>query len=130
MPKPLCQICGFRKQGGLTETLSAVPSCINEMLLQSYEGMIRVFPAWPSDRDASFENLRAYGAFLVSSEKKKGVVRYIKIKSEKGRTCTIENPWMTKLLITENGKPITATVSENVYSFSTKAGGIYLLGPE
>ena len=116
--------------GGLTETLSAVPSCINEMLLQSYEGMIRVFPAWPSNKDASFENLRAYGAFLISSEKMKGVVRYIKIKSEKGRNCSVENPWMTRLSITENGKPITATVNENVYSFSTKAGSIYLLGPE
>jgi hypothetical protein len=115
------------QKGGLTETLSAVPSCINEMLLQSYEGLIRVFPAWPSEKNASFENLRTYGAFLVSSERKRGIVSHIRIKSEKGRICSIENPWATKLLITENGKPITAMVSGNVYSFSTKAGSIYLL---
>ena len=30
--------------GGGIETLAAVPLTINEMLLQSYEGIIRVFP--------------------------------------------------------------------------------------
>ncbi|MCX6226957.1 MAG: trehalose hydrolase, partial [Bacteroidia bacterium] len=81
------------QSGGLTETLSAVPSCINEMLLQGFEGMIRIFPAWPAGRDARFENLRTWGAFLVSSEQKNGIVQFIKITSEKGRDCAVENPW-------------------------------------
>ncbi len=79
--------------GGGIETLAAVPLTINEMLLQSYEGVIRVFPNWNSKKDASFENLRAYGAFLVSSTLKKGKVQGVAIVSEKGRVCKIENPW-------------------------------------
>jgi alpha-L-fucosidase 2 len=117
------------QSGGLTETLSAVPSCINEMLLQSYEGMIRLFPAWPAERDASFYNLRTYGAFLVSASKKGDVVQNVKIVSEKGRTCTFENPWPGKTpLITENGKPISASVNGNEFTFQTEARKEYSVG--
>ncbi|GAO44537.1 glycosyl hydrolase family 95 catalytic domain-containing protein [Flavihumibacter petaseus] len=115
-----------QQSGGLTETLSAVPSCINEMLLQSYEGMIRVFPAWPGE-NARFHHLRTYGAFLVSSEKQAGTVRQVTINSEKGRPCSVENPWNTALSVTEDGKPLIATVNGNVYTFPTKAGSTYQL---
>ncbi|TAN18319.1 MAG: trehalose hydrolase [Chitinophagaceae bacterium] len=81
------------QSGGGIESLSAIPSCINEMLLQGYEGIIRVFPDWPAHKDAQFEHLRTYGAFLVSSAMKDGKVKYIKIKSEAGRKCILENPW-------------------------------------
>lgn len=86
----------IEQAGGGIETLSAVPSCINEMLLQSYEGVIRVFPVWPKERDAVFRSLRAHGAFLVSSSCKNNEVEYVTLLSEKGRTCKIENPWGDK----------------------------------
>jgi hypothetical protein len=76
--------------------LSAVPSTINEMLLQSYEGVIRIFPNWNHSKDASFDHLRAYGAFLVSSRITNGRVEYVKLFSEKGRPCILENPWPGK----------------------------------
>ena len=78
--------------GGGVETSSTVPGAINEMLLQSYEGVLRVFPAWPKDRDARFGSLRAYGAFLVSSELVKGEVTELTIESEKGRTVRSRIP--------------------------------------
>ena len=116
------------QSGGVTETLGAIPSCINEMLLQSYEGMIRVFPAWPVSRDASFEDLRTYGAFLVSSAKKNGEVQYIKITSEKGRTCIVENPWNGKKpTVTEDGKPITPKINGDLITFPTQLDKIYLI---
>ena len=79
--------------GGGVETFSAVPSCINEMLMQSYEGVVRLFPTWPSNKDAKFHQLRAYGAFLISSELKAGQVEQVNILSEKGRPLQILNPW-------------------------------------
>ena len=79
--------------GGGIETFAAVPLTINEMLLQSYEDVIRVFPNWNSEKDASFENLRAYGAFLVTSTLKQGKIQGVTVISEKGRICKIENPW-------------------------------------
>ena len=58
---------------------------VNEMLLQSHEGVLRFFPCWPKDQDARFGSLRGVGAFLVSAELKNGTVAGVKIVSEKGR---------------------------------------------
>ena len=79
--------------GGGLETLAAVPLTINEMLLQSYEGVIRIFPNWNRNKSASFHKLRAYGAFVISSSLDKGKIEEVQICSEKGRDCILENPW-------------------------------------
>jgi len=78
------------------ENLSTIPNTINEMLCMGHGGVLRVFPVWPRNKDASFYSLRTYGAFLVSSELKEGEVQYVQIVSEKGKSCTIENPWPGK----------------------------------
>jgi len=75
------------------ENFSTVPNTINEMLCMGHGGVLRIFPVWPKDKDASFNNLRTYGAFLVSSELKNGKVSYVKIVSEKGKVCKLINPW-------------------------------------
>src|SRR6185369_9745759 len=79
--------------GGGTENIATVPACINEMLLQSNQGVIRPFSNWPKSVPARFDNLRAYGAFLVSAEFKGGEVRYVSLLSEKGRPAVVRNPW-------------------------------------
>lgn len=80
----------FRHHGGGIEHLTMVPATINEMLMQSHEGIIRIFPCWKKDDDASFENLRADGAFLVSAELKSGKVVSLKLKSLVGKKCTVQ----------------------------------------
>ena len=54
--------------GGGIESCGGIISAVDEMLMQSHEGVIRVFPVWPKEMPARFGNLRAYGAFLVSGE--------------------------------------------------------------
>ncbi len=116
------------QSGGFTETLSGVPSCINEMLLQGYEGIIRVFPNWLKDKDASFNNLRTHGAFLVSSQQKNGIVQYIKIVSEKGNKCVVENPWARGVIVTNAaGKKIKVDTDKTNFSFSTQASASYTI---
>lgn len=67
---------------------------MQEMLLQSYGGVIRVFPAIPSKwQTASFKSLRAEGAFLVSAELKGGKTHSVEIKSEKGGEVRLEDPF-------------------------------------
>ena len=88
---------GIESSGGLL--------AINEMLLQSHEGVLRLFPCWPRDRDARFGTLRAVGAFLVSAELKHEVVTAVRIVSEKGKSCTVQNPWPGRqVLLVRNGK--------------------------
>ena len=51
--------------GGLGAVVCTRPDAVvNECLMQSYKGTIRLFPNWPMENDAEFNNLRAAGAPL------------------------------------------------------------------
>jgi hypothetical protein len=71
----------------------AFASGVQEMLLQSHTGVIRVFPAVPASwKNGSFCDLRAMGAWLVSAKMENGVVSQITIRAEKGGTVRVANP--------------------------------------
>lgn len=74
-----------------------LPFVINECLMQSYDGVIRLFPNWPADKPASFSTLRAAGAFLVSAEFADGVVQRVEVVSEVGGVLRVMLPagWHT-----------------------------------
>jgi alpha-L-fucosidase 2 len=74
------------------ESMSVLATAINESLLQSYDGVLRVFPAFPSDRNGRF-TLHAEGGFVVSSEIKSGKVQWICIESRLGNICNLALPW-------------------------------------
>jgi alpha-L-fucosidase 2 len=66
---------------------------VHELLLQSHDGMVEVFPALPSTwRDVSFNNLRAEGAFLISAEMKHGVVKKVEVVTKKRGTIYLRLP--------------------------------------
>lgn len=72
----------------------AIPMVINECLLQSYNGELRLFPNWrPANGSAKFQTLRGVGAFLVSAEYRDGKVRWVRITSEAGQLLRVVNPW-------------------------------------
>lgn len=64
-----------------------------ELLLQSVDDIIRVFPAWPKEHDAKFVNLRAKGGFLVTAEQKAGRVTKLEVTSTVGGRLRVLNPW-------------------------------------
>ena len=113
MRQPLYYPCMMEFTG---EMLAAV----NEMLLQSCDSYIRIFPAlpngdpeterlwrngygqeeyadryneYPAWRDVRFDRLLARGAFEVSAALSGGEVAFIKIKSAKGGTAKITSPF-------------------------------------
>jgi hypothetical protein len=98
----------------------ALPVVINECLLQSYNGRIRLFPNWDKNTDAAFSTLRAVGAFLVSCKLSGGQIRELTILSEKGKPCTVVNPWGESATVTliRNGKP-AETLQGNLITFKT-----------
>ena len=87
---------------------------ILDMLLQSWGGTIRVFPACPDTwKDAAFYDLRSEGAFLVSAKRSGGKTLFIGIKSLAGEPCRIK---------TDLAEPI---VAEGVESSSVRhANGV------
>jgi hypothetical protein len=111
--------------GGGLEDASGIAATLNEMLMQSHEGVIRLFPVWPKRRDAAFYKLRAYGAFLVSSEYRDGCIHYAVIESEKGLDCTVQNPWATMVVFRND--TLIAETAEQRFTFETEAGKTYVL---
>lgn len=117
----------FRHHGGGIEHLTTVPATINEMLMQSFEGIIRLFPCWDKKSNASFENLRADGAFLVSAELKNEKVISLKIKSLKGRKCTVECDGIKSVIRETDNKKIDFTAEGNTVTFETEENETYIL---
>jgi alpha-L-fucosidase 2 len=117
--------------GPVIETpLSAVES-INYLLLQSWGGVIQVFPAVPSSwKNVSFQKLRTEGAFLVSARLVDGSFNSFEIHSEQGKTCTLKNPWSGKKVwvYNEAGKPVRTKQKGDLLIFPTQAGQTYRVG--
>ncbi|MEX2567571.1 MAG: glycoside hydrolase family 95-like protein [Cyclobacteriaceae bacterium] len=64
---------------------------LQNMLIQSWGGTIRVFPAMPTEEwsDATFHNLRAEGAFLVSAARRDNQTQWVRVKSLAGEPCVV-----------------------------------------
>lgn len=102
----------------MMEASGEMVAAVNEMLLQSYDGVIVVFPALPSGEseqelsigqydhdvankirtyekwsDCSFQGLLAVGAFEVSAELKNGRTTWVTIRSKAGSRAVIRNPF-------------------------------------
>ena len=69
---------------------------LQETLLQSHGGLLRILPAASPDWSGAFR-LRAEGGFLVSVEFAQGRARKVEISSLLGRECVLENPWPGRL---------------------------------
>ncbi len=117
----------FRHHGGGLEHLTTIPATVNEMLMQSYEGVIRLFPCWNKKSDASFRNLRADGAFLVSAEFKGGKITSLEIKSLKGRSCTVECDAVKSIVKTDDNTEIPFIKEGNKIIFETQTETEYKL---
>jgi len=73
------------------ETPLHAAQAMQEMLLQSWGGVIRVFPAVPAAwSEVAFDDLRAEGAILVSARREAGVTRWVRIESLAGEPCRVK----------------------------------------
>lgn len=90
---------GFTYRPFTLEGNFACASALQEMLLQSHTGVIRVFPALPESwQNASFSQMRAMGAYLVSATYRNGEVETIQITAEKGGRMKLFNPITRKVM--------------------------------
>jgi hypothetical protein len=120
----------IHESGGGVENLSTVVTTTDEMLLQSFMGKLRVFADWPMGTDARFGDLRAYGAFLVSSDVRSNVVQYVRIVSEAGGTFQLVNPWANQTLHAYRNGNDAGTLSGATVSMPTSIGDVVLIAPD
>ena len=85
---------------------------LNAMMLGTYGGVLRLFPAMPATLDARFHSLRAAGAFLVSAEQRGGNVAYAIIESLKGGTLRLASPFQPTVTIDEGSFRVIVRVRD------------------
>jgi alpha-L-fucosidase 2 len=96
---------------------------IQEMLIQSQNGVLRVFPAVPASwQAASFKNLRAEGALLVSAMRQGGQTKSVTVVAEKGGNVKILDPFDgRKVKSTANGV-VNIQFKNGFVEFKAKVG--------
>lgn len=117
------------RMGVWTENLS-LPAVINECLLQSYDGIIHLFPNTKNLGKASFRNLRAMGAFLISASWDGKAISAVSLLSEKGANARVVDPWPSRPAAVREqatGRQVPATRSDGVLAFETRPGQVYLV---
>lgn len=113
------------------EPMGIIGATLNEMLIQSHENKIRIFPAIPDKGFYAFK-LRTRDAFMVSSMRDTtGFIPEVEIESLQGNTCRLQNPWKYRVRITSSSaKVIKYNIDkDNVISFSTTKGELYSIIP-
>ena len=87
-------LSNYRSRAFTLEGNFAAAQAVHEMLLQSWGGRLRVFPALPAAwRDASFRDLRAEGGFAVSSEVRDGRVTRATVRATVDQDLRLADPF-------------------------------------
>jgi alpha-L-fucosidase 2 len=116
------------RMGVWTENLS-LPAVVNECMLQSYTGPIRLFPNTQNLGPARFRDLRAVGAFLISAAWDGKVVSGLEILSERGGNIRVVNPWgaESRVRVTASQKQVPVRLENGLIEFATSAGERYAI---
>ena len=113
----------WKAHGFYMSEQTAVAGLITEFLMQSVDGIIRIFPAWPVNRNAEFTRMRARGGFLVSAKQENGIIRDVRIESTAGGELKLVSPWPSIKVRYAGGKVVALSPdSKGIVSISTEKG--------
>ena len=104
-------------------------NAIQEMLLHTVQGKLTVFPAVPRawQNAASFKNMRAESAFLVSADMKQARITQVAIKSEKGAVLKLTNNIADEIIVTRAGQE--ERTKTNLLTLQTHPGETITIRP-
>jgi hypothetical protein len=100
---------------------------VNEVLLQSHNGLIRVLPAVSKSWSGIFR-LRAEGGFLVAADFADRTARLVEVESLLGRRCRIRNPWGDTCVV-RTAEGVVLRSDDSIVEFDTQPGHVYRLSP-
>jgi hypothetical protein len=121
-----------RGRNPVIETPLSAASATMDLLLQSWGGKIRVFPAVPATwAEAVFHKLRAVGGFVVSAERKNGKTAWIAIRSEAGEPCVLKvRDWSGPLTVLGSRDSSVVEIAPGEYRLSLQKGEEVVVSPQ
>ncbi|KIF77468.1 Tat pathway signal sequence domain protein [Streptomyces sp. 150FB] len=82
----------YQEGSPVIETPLSAAKSLQDMVCQSWGGLVRVFPALPTAwQDLVVHDFRTEGAFLLSAAREKGVTRWVRLASEAGAPCAVRH---------------------------------------
>ena len=118
----------YWEAGPVIESPLGMAESLHDLLLQSFGGVIRIFPAVPDGwKDALFYNLRTEGAFLVSAQRKDGNFRFAQIESLAGEPLTVACGVDTLTVKFSNGTICEQKSDNGKFQIALKKGESVLL---
>lgn len=129
MPEHVRRIC--EPFGVYTENF-AYPLVLNEMMLQSHNGVIKLFPVLDPYLKAEFHRLRARGGFIISAAADYGYVRWAEIEATVSGECRVRlfgPSHLIRLEEKQSGKRVRFKVSGKDLIFRARKGATYRLTP-
>ncbi|SDC66390.1 glycosyl hydrolase family 95 catalytic domain-containing protein [Niabella drilacis] len=125
------QYSGFTYRPFTLEGNFAFAQGVQELLLQSRQGYIAVFPSVPSGwKKVRFANLRAAGAFLVSGSIENGAVKEIRIVAEKGGQAPFKLPFKKSVVLSAQNARLTRLENGQVLLNAGPGGRIVIKSGE
>ncbi|MEJ7662241.1 MAG: glycoside hydrolase family 95-like protein [Hymenobacter sp.] len=107
----------------MIETPLSAAQSIHDMLLQSWGGKIRVFPAVPTAwAGVSYQHLSAEGGFLVSAARQGGRTRFVTITSRAGGPCVVRPGIAGAVLAPNSAKVQLMPLPAGWYRLALKKG--------
>ena len=126
-------IYGRKMTASILEESSAYLFSVNEMLLQSHDGIIRIFPAVPEciGPDCAFRNFLAEGAFTVSARRVNGKTDKIVVTSQMRAECRLriyDIQDSAEIVLHDSAGNVVQPrrVAPNTWLFAAVAGGKYI----
>jgi hypothetical protein len=116
------------------EHIAGLASGIHATLLSSHpealtEEPVSLFNQWPKDWDAAF-TLLARGGFVVSSAQRDGTVPLVEIRSQRGGTFRLRNPWPGRAATLYRNGERDENLTGDVLSFATSRDEAVVLVPD
>jgi alpha-L-fucosidase 2 len=118
----------YQEAGPVIETPLSGAQSIHDMLIQSWGGTIRIFPAVPDAwGDIAVHDLSTEGAFLISAKRRAGKTEFIRIKSRAGEPCVIIPGLEGKVQVAGSRQLTLEAIKPGVYALDLQQGEEALL---
>jgi hypothetical protein len=111
------------------EQLGVFATAINEALVQDFDGLIRIAPAWPTGWTAS-GTVFVQGKSKVDVQYANGAVTFAVLESGSTGAVSVRNPWGTtqvSVIDSATNQAVGSASSSATLSISAQAGHAYLI---
>jgi hypothetical protein len=113
------------------EQASGVATALDEALVQDYDGLLRIAPAWPSGWDVS-GTVSVQGSTKVSVQVQGGTPVTVAIQAGATRSMQVRSPWPAQSVQVVNGSTgavVVASTTASPLTIPVIAGTSYLVEP-